>query len=51
MGKQQISELLATLEMLQSIAGDVIDGVALARAEIEQTFEEIEQPFEGKVSA
>lgn len=43
MGKQQISELLATLDAMEALAGDVMDGVAVIRTELVQTFEEIEQ--------
>lgn len=50
----RIQDLMASLEMMAAIAGDVIDGVALIRAEIEQPFENIEQPYhnlEGRDSA
>lgn len=51
MGKQTLSDLLATLDMLEAIAGDVIDTVASARVELEHPFEKIEQSFERSESA
>lgn len=51
MESKHFSELMATLECLELTAADVIDSVAKARAELEQTFDEIEQTFAGKASA
>lgn len=51
MKQQQINDLLATLDMLEAIAGEVIDTVASARVELEHPFEKIEQSFERSESA
>lgn len=54
MTNQRLQDLMATLESIETLAGDVMDGVALIRAEIEQTYDVIEQPYhklEGRESA
>lgn len=43
MGNQSFSELLDSLEILAQSAADVMDSVAVARAEIEQLYVKIEQ--------
>lgn len=54
MSDQRIQSLMASLESMAALAGDVMDGVALIRAEVEQMYDRIEQPYhnlEGNVSA
>lgn len=51
MENKHFSELMNTLECLEMTAADLIDTVANARAELKQTFEEIEQTAERRASA
>lgn len=51
MGNKHFSELMNTLECLEMTAADLIDTVASAKAELKQTFEEIEQTTERRASA
>lgn len=51
MESKHFSELMNTLECLEMTAADLMDTVANARAEIKQTFEEIEQTADRRASA
>nr|CDL67181.1 unnamed protein product [uncultured bacterium]CRY93601.1 hypothetical protein [uncultured prokaryote] len=51
MESKHFSELMNTLECLDLTAADLMDAVANARAEIKQTFEEMEQSAERRASA
>lgn len=51
MESKHFSELMNTLECLELTAADLMDTVANARAEIKQTFEEMEQSAERRASA
>lgn len=51
MGNKHFSDLMNTLECLEMTAADLIDTVASAKAELKQTFEEIEQTTERRASA
>lgn len=51
MENKHFSELMATLECLELTAADVLDTVATAKAELKQTFKEIEQMHERRTSA
>lgn len=42
MKEQQIRDLMCCMESMESLAGDLIDGVAVIRAEIEQMFHKME---------
>lgn len=44
-------QLLNTLECLEMTAADLMDTVVTARAELKQTFEEMEQSTERRASA
>lgn len=51
MENKHFSELMNTLECLETVAADLMDTVANTRAELEQTFEMIEQTAERRASA
>ncbi|MDE6591040.1 MAG: hypothetical protein K2K53_12015 [Oscillospiraceae bacterium] len=51
MENKHISELLNTLDSLVLIAGDIIDEATGIKAELEQTFVEIEQVNERRATA
>lgn len=46
----QFQTLFATLDSLEMVAGDVIDEIASIRAELKQTFEEIEQVNDRRIA-
>lgn len=51
MENKHFSELMATLECLETTAADVMDTVATARAELEQTFHKFEQIYKQRAHA
>ena len=51
MENKHFSELMATLECLELTAADVLDTVATAKAELKQTFDEIEHTYKQRASA
>lgn len=51
MESKHFFELMNTLECLELTAADLMDTVATARAELKQTFDEIEQTAQGRASA